>query len=144
MFEIIKKGVNYSEIMPKQKKLYSFFPDVKWVFYVQILQKIIPPFSVVLFLWFYILKINEHYIIHSLLSSLVVFSTIFQAYFLLGIRAKSTIPESFLPWYQELEQKLKRRTLQPQPFAVLPTFEDFVILLKEAEEQFGQEYFDDL
>ncbi|MBS9783075.1 MAG: DUF412 domain-containing protein [Pasteurella sp.] len=144
MIETLKAGQCYIETLPSQKKLNLFMPDYRFIKWVKFAQKVMPAFACFAVIWQYFLHSSTEFIlVNVLITALFAISIPFQGLFWLGKRAKSPLSLSLLGWYEELRIKLISAQVDVEE-QLMPSYQDFALLLQLAEETWGDEYFDEL
>lgn len=144
MYSILQAGQRYLNTFPNQKKLGLFMPDYRLIRLVKFASRFMPAFACFALIWQYFFYDPEQSVLaNALITALFALSIPFQGLFWLGRRAKSPLPLSLLPWYEELRQKLisERHNIADQ---AVPSYQDFANLLQLAEKTWGQSYFDEL
>lgn len=144
MYSILQAGQRYLNTFPNQKKLGLFMPDYRLIRLVKFASRFMPAFACFALIWQYFFYDPEQSVLaNALITALFALSIPFQGLFWLGRRAKSPLPLSLLPWYEELRQKLisERHNIADQ---AVPSYQDFANLLRLAEETWGDSYFNEL
>lgn len=144
MYSTLQAGQHYLNTFPNQKKLGLFMPDYRLIRLVKFASRFMPAFACFALIWQYFFYDPEQSVLaNALITALFALSIPFQGLFWLGRRAKSPLPLSLLPWYEELRQKLisERHNIADQ---AVPSYQDFANLLQLAEKTWGQSYFDEL
>lgn len=144
MYSTLQAGQRYLNTFPNQKKLGLFMPDYRLIRLVKFASRFMPAFACFALIWQYFFYDPEQSVLaNALITALFALSIPFQGLFWLGRRAKSPLPLSLLPWYEELRQKLisERHNIADQ---TVPSYQDFANLLQLAEKTWGQSYFDEL
>ncbi|VTU06750.1 membrane protein [Actinobacillus indolicus] len=144
MYSTLQAGQRYLNTFPNQKKLGLFMPDYRLIRLVKFASRFMPAFACFALIWQYFFYDPEQSVLaNALITALFALSIPFQGLFWLGRRAKSPLPLSLLPWYEELRQKLisERHNIADQ---AVPSYQDFANLLQLAEKTWGQSYFDEL
>lgn len=130
-FILIKQGDIYLNTWPKQKTLYSLFIDSKIVFYTHALIKIIPPFIVlmlVLNMWL------PHIYTWPTTATFILFSIglPLHAFYWLGKRSQSYLPNKLVAWYVEINNKLSMKNFVEAQTIYKPQYQDLAFLLSKA------------
>ncbi len=144
MYSTLQAGQRYLNTFPNQKKLGLFMPDYRLIRLMKFASRFMPAFACFALIWQYFFYDPEQSVLaNALITALFALSIPFQGLFWLGRRAKSPLPLSLLPWYEELRQKLisERHNIADQ---AVPSYQDFANLLQLAEKTWGQSYFDEL
>lgn len=144
MFGTLQAGQSYLNTLPNQPKLAQLLPDYRVIRLIKLSAKIMPAFACFAMLWQYFFSDPEQSALATAsLTAILAITIPFQGLFLLGKRAKSPLPDVFLPWYQELRRKLILEQIE-LPEQTVPRFQDLARLLALAEKCWGQRYFDEL
>lgn len=144
MKEILKIGQDYIDAFPNQKKLNLFMPDYHFIKWVKFSQKAMPAFACFAVIWQYFMHTSNQFIlVNVIITALFALSIPFQGLFWLGRRAQTPLSLPLLSWYKDLQMKLIAEQVNVDK-QTMPTYYQFVKLLKLAENIWGDAYFNEL
>ena len=128
---MIKDGQHYMKMWPRQKQLYSLFPDGRIVAATDFSIKYIPPVAVLASASL----INVHgyeYAPQAIAIAAFFLSIPLQGLMWLGHRSNQTLPPAIRHWYREIHGKMREQGCQLQSAKARPKYRELASLLKTA------------
>ena len=128
---MIKDGQQYMKVWPRQKQLYSLFPDGRVVVATEFAIKAMPPMAVVCAASL----INIHgteYAPQAIAVAAFFLSLPLQGLLWLGHRSNQTLPPAIRSWYREIHLKMREQGCQLQSAKARPRYKEMASLLKTA------------
>lgn len=128
---VLRDGQEYMKVWPRQKQLFSLFPDGKVVVATEFAIKVMPPAAVVVAASL----INIHgseYAPQAIAIAAFFISLPLQGLFWLGHRSKQTLPPAIRHWYREVHTKMRQQGCELQSAKLRPRYQELAQLLKTA------------
>ncbi|MCC2604556.1 terminus macrodomain insulation protein YfbV [Planctobacterium marinum] len=131
---ILRDGQEYMKVWPRQKQLFSLFPDGKVVLATEFAIKVMPPAAVIAAASL----INIHgaeYAPQAIAIAAFFMSLPLQGLMWLGHRSKQSLPPAIKGWYQEIHTKMRQQGCELQSAKARPRYKELAQLLKTAFEE---------
>ena len=131
---IIKDGLEYMKVWPRQKALYSLFPDGRIVAATEYSLKFTPPIAIIAAA----ALINFHgreYVPQAIAIAGFFLSLPLQGLLWLGYRSNQALSPALRAWYKEIHNKMREQGCQLQSVKMRPKYRELANLLKTAYEE---------
>lgn len=128
---MVRDGQEYMKMWPKQKQLYTLFPDGRIAAATEFSLKFMPPVAVVAAASL----INVHgtaYAPQAIAIAAFFLSLPLQGLLWLGHRSKQTLPPAIRSWYREIHTRMREQGCELQSARARPQYKELAGLLKTA------------
>ena len=128
---MLKDGQEYMKVWPRQKQLYTLFPDGRIVVATDFAIKFMPPVAVIAAASL----LNVHgssYAPQAISIAAFFLSLPFQGLLWLGHRSNQTLPPALRSWYREIHGKMREQGCALQSAKARPKYRELASLLKTA------------
>ncbi|ACX82611.1 DUF412 domain-containing protein [Aggregatibacter actinomycetemcomitans] len=144
-FSTLKSGQQYLKTWPLEPKLGAIFPENRVIKTTLFAQKFMPFLAVFSIVWqqFYA-QSDGIALAVAVLTALFALFLPMQGIYWLGKRAKTPLPPKSAVGFQRVYEALKEKQAALPICPEKPTYFDLAVLLKQAQQKLGRDFWQDL